>query len=58
MEELIIALSALEGDVSTLESLCNGVPFLCWPSFADQFYDSIFVMNLKLGRDLTKMKMD
>ncbi|KAK9052476.1 hypothetical protein SSX86_029105 [Deinandra increscens subsp. villosa] len=26
---------------STLEGLTNGLPFLCWPYFADQFYNNL-----------------
>ncbi|KAK7266532.1 hypothetical protein RIF29_19178 [Crotalaria pallida] len=35
---------------STLEGLSNGVPFLCWPYFADQIYDKIYICDeLKVG---------
>lgn len=35
---------------STLEGLSNGVPFLCWPYFSDQFYDKTYICEeLKVG---------
>lgn len=30
---------------STMEGLSNGVPFLCWPYFADQFYDRTYICD-------------
>ncbi|XP_054803313.1 UDP-glycosyltransferase 83A1-like [Prosopis cineraria] len=41
---------------STLEGLINGVPFLCWPFFADQFLDETYIsdiwkVGLRLGRN-------
>ena len=30
---------------STMEGVCNGVPFLCWPYFADQFLDMHYICN-------------
>ena len=35
---------------STIEGLSNGVPFLCWPYFADQFYNKLYICDeLKSG---------
>ncbi|KAI4352475.1 hypothetical protein L6164_006725 [Bauhinia variegata] len=35
---------------STIEGLCNGVPFLCWPYFADQIYNKHLICEeLKVG---------
>ncbi|MED6110908.1 hypothetical protein PIB30_047324 [Stylosanthes scabra] len=35
---------------STIEGLSNGVPFLCWPYFADQFFDKTYICDvLKVG---------
>ncbi|KAF9624154.1 hypothetical protein IFM89_008092 [Coptis chinensis] len=40
---------------STLESVSNGVPFLCWPYFADQFYNqSVICDTWKVGLALNK----
>ncbi|KAJ9173207.1 hypothetical protein P3X46_016370 [Hevea brasiliensis] len=41
---------------STLEGVCNGFPFLCWPYFADQFLNEGYIcdvwkVGLKLNRD-------
>jgi len=39
---------------STMEGLCNGVPFLCWPYFADQIYNKVYIcdeLNVGLGLD-------
>ncbi|GLT75524.1 hypothetical protein SLA2020_472420 [Shorea laevis] len=41
---------------STLEGVSNGVPFLCWPYFADQFMNESYIceiwkVGLKLERD-------
>ncbi|XP_054810438.1 UDP-glycosyltransferase 83A1-like [Prosopis cineraria] len=40
---------------STMEGLSNGVPFLCWPYFADQFFDKTCICDywkVGLGFDL------
>ncbi|KAL6311780.1 hypothetical protein AAG906_022904 [Vitis piasezkii] len=38
---------------STLESICAGVPMICWPYFADQQINSRFVSHVwKLGSDM------
>jgi len=38
---------------STMEGLCNGVPFLCWPYFADQLYNKVYICDeLKVGMGL------
>ncbi|KAF8037426.1 hypothetical protein BT93_B0353 [Corymbia citriodora subsp. variegata] len=38
---------------STMEGIASGVPFLCWPYFADQFYVRSYVCDmLKAGLDL------
>jgi UDP:flavonoid glycosyltransferase YjiC (YdhE family) len=38
-----------------LEGLSNGVPFLCWPYFADQFYDKTYICDeLKVGLGFDK----
>ena len=35
---------------SALEGLSNGMPFLCWPYFADHFYDKICICDVwKVG---------
>ena len=35
---------------STLEGLSNGVPFLCWPYFADQFFNKSYICDFwKVG---------
>ncbi|KAL4367938.1 hypothetical protein GQ457_05G017060 [Hibiscus cannabinus] len=35
---------------STVEGLSNGVPFLCWPYFADQFIDETYICEIwKIG---------
>lgn len=35
---------------STLEGLSNGVPFLCWPYFSDQFFNKAYICDeLKVG---------
>ncbi|XP_040370239.1 UDP-glycosyltransferase 83A1 [Rosa chinensis] len=40
---------------STLEGLSNGVPFLCWPYFADQFLDESYICNVwKVGLKFDK----
>ncbi|XP_004306078.1 PREDICTED: UDP-glycosyltransferase 83A1 [Fragaria vesca subsp. vesca] len=40
---------------STLEGLCNGVPFLCWPYFADQFLNESYICDLwQVGLKFTK----
>ncbi|KAE8706241.1 hypothetical protein F3Y22_tig00110402pilonHSYRG00007 [Hibiscus syriacus] len=41
---------------STIEDLSNGVPFLCWPYFADQFFNQSYIceywgVGLGLERD-------
>ncbi|KAK7266561.1 hypothetical protein RIF29_19209 [Crotalaria pallida] len=39
---------------STMEGLSNGVPFLCWPYFNDQFYDKSLIcdeLTVGLGFD-------
>ncbi|KAK7295443.1 hypothetical protein RJT34_18352 [Clitoria ternatea] len=40
---------------STMEGLCSGVPFLCWPFFTDQFLDKAYICNVwKVGLGLDK----
>lgn len=35
---------------STVEGLSNGIPFLCWPYFADQFIDETYICDIwKIG---------
>ncbi|RYQ86025.1 hypothetical protein Ahy_B10g105679 [Arachis hypogaea] len=35
---------------STIEGLSNGVPFLCWPCFGDQFFNKTYICDeLKVG---------
>ncbi|KAJ9540652.1 hypothetical protein OSB04_027158 [Centaurea solstitialis] len=31
---------------STLEGVNNGVPFMCWPYFADQFYNETYICDI------------
>ncbi|KAI4346660.1 hypothetical protein L6164_007538 [Bauhinia variegata] len=40
---------------STIEGLSNGLPFLCWPYFADQFYNKAYICDdwkVGLGFDI------
>ncbi|XP_031257640.1 UDP-glycosyltransferase 83A1-like [Pistacia vera] len=40
---------------STMEGLSNGLPFLCWPYFADQFIDEGYICDIwKVGLKLNK----
>ncbi|QCE12639.1 UDP-glucosyltransferase [Vigna unguiculata] len=40
---------------STLESLCSGIPFLCWPFFSDQFFNRSYICDVwKVGLRLEK----
>ncbi|KAJ9562099.1 hypothetical protein OSB04_007259 [Centaurea solstitialis] len=40
---------------STMEGVSNGVPFLCWPYFADQFLNTSYVCDIwKTGLGLEK----
>ncbi|GLU10965.1 hypothetical protein SLE2022_277390 [Rubroshorea leprosula] len=40
---------------STLEGVSNGVPFLCWPYFADQFMNESYICEIwKVGLKLEK----
>nr|XP_043616180.1 UDP-glycosyltransferase 83A1-like [Erigeron canadensis] len=40
---------------STMEGVSNGVPFLCWPYFADQFLNTTYVCDIwKTGLPLIK----
>ncbi|GLT75521.1 hypothetical protein SLA2020_472390 [Shorea laevis] len=40
---------------STLEGISNGVPFLCWPYFADQFMNESYICEIwKVGLKLEK----
>ncbi|GJZ31189.1 UDP-glycosyltransferase 83A1-like protein [Tanacetum coccineum] len=40
---------------STMEGVSNGVPFLCWPYFADQFLNTTYVCDIwKTGMALNK----
>ncbi|THG13124.1 hypothetical protein TEA_008639 [Camellia sinensis var. sinensis] len=31
---------------STMEGLSNGIPFLCWPYFADQFFNQSYICDI------------
>ncbi|XP_062106509.1 UDP-glycosyltransferase 83A1-like [Humulus lupulus] len=38
---------------STIEGLSNGVPFLCWPYFADQFLNKDYICDIwKIGMEV------
>ncbi|KAK1263812.1 UDP-glycosyltransferase 83A1 [Acorus gramineus] len=40
---------------STMEGITNGVPFLCWPYFADQFLNEAYICDTwKVGLRLSK----
>ncbi|XP_073128827.1 UDP-glycosyltransferase 83A1-like [Henckelia pumila] len=40
---------------STIEGLSNGIPFLCWPYFADQFLNKNYICDLwKVGLGFNK----
>ncbi|XP_028757772.1 UDP-glycosyltransferase 83A1-like [Neltuma alba] len=40
---------------STIEGVINGVPFLCWPFFADQFIDETYICDIwKVGLRLDR----
>ncbi|XP_050380912.1 UDP-glycosyltransferase 83A1-like [Argentina anserina] len=40
---------------STLEGISNGVPFLCWPYFADQFLNESYICDIwNVGLKFTK----
>ncbi|KAI7728881.1 hypothetical protein M8C21_001975 [Ambrosia artemisiifolia] len=40
---------------STMEGVSNGVPFLCWPYFADQFFNRTYICDIwKIGVGLNK----
>ncbi|KAK1317019.1 UDP-glycosyltransferase 83A1 [Acorus calamus] len=52
---------------STMEGITNGVPFLCWPYFADQFLNESYIcdtwkVGLRLSKDaegiVTREKID
>ncbi|KAJ0667265.1 putative 7-deoxyloganetic acid glucosyltransferase [Helianthus annuus] len=44
---------------STLEGVTNGVPFLCWPYFADQFHNETYICDIwKNGLGLEKDEAD
>ncbi|KAK7394422.1 hypothetical protein VNO78_14950 [Psophocarpus tetragonolobus] len=40
---------------STLEGICAGVPFLCWPCTTDQYLNKLYICNVwKIGLELDK----
>ncbi|KAI3503253.1 hypothetical protein L1887_31692 [Cichorium endivia] len=40
---------------STLEGVTNGLPFLCWPYFADQFHNETYIRDIwKIGLGFNK----
>ncbi|KAJ0098806.1 hypothetical protein Patl1_21698 [Pistacia atlantica] len=40
---------------STMEGVSNGVPFLCWPYFGDQFIDESYICDIwKVGLKFTR----
>ncbi|EEF36301.1 UDP-glycosyltransferase 83A1 [Ricinus communis] len=42
---------------STMEGVANGVPFLCWPYFADQFLNESYICDVwKVGLKFNKSK--
>ncbi|CAA2988006.1 UDP-glycosyltransferase 83A1-like [Olea europaea subsp. europaea] len=43
---------------STVEGVSNGVPFLCWPYFADQFFNQTYICDhWEIGLGLDKDEM-
>ncbi|KAM3286444.1 UDP-glycosyltransferase 83A1 [Capsicum chacoense] len=43
---------------STVESVSNGVPFLCWPYFADQLFNQTYICDVwKVGLGLNKNEL-
>ncbi|XLR48642.1 hypothetical protein HN51_032890 [Arachis hypogaea] len=45
---------------STIEGLSNGVPFLCWPCFGDQFFNKTYIcdeLKVGLGFDLDENEL-
>ncbi|XP_058184821.1 UDP-glycosyltransferase 83A1-like isoform X2 [Rhododendron vialii] len=40
---------------STIEGISNGIPFLCWPYFADQFFNQSYICDVwKVGLGFNK----
>ncbi|XP_065847710.1 7-deoxyloganetin glucosyltransferase-like [Euphorbia lathyris] len=68
-QEEVLSHSAIGGFLthagwnSTLESLCGGVPVICWPFFAEQVTNSWFCRNkwgmgMEIGHDVSRNEIE